>query len=105
MGVLLKTLGKCSGFRAKPAHISGHLPPAPEGYVTRIVHTFAGASPRCLPMTCFSALAVRYGPQYLVEAFGLSLPQAARYGKLEEYLLEEEVKQQREECLEMSRHL
>lgn len=56
-------------------------------------------------MTCLSALAARYGPQYLVEVFGLSLPQAARYGKLEEYLLEEEVKQQREEFLEMSRHL
>src|SRR5258708_5904842 len=24
--VLLKTLGKCAGFRAKCAHISGHLP-------------------------------------------------------------------------------
>src|SRR5262249_48836702 len=30
-GVLLRIGGNCSSFRAKPAHISGHLPP-PTGY-------------------------------------------------------------------------
>jgi hypothetical protein len=32
----------------------------------------------------------------LIDAFGLSLTQASRYGKFEEYLLEEEIRSQRE---------
>lgn len=50
-------------------------------------------------------MSAQYGPQYLVEAFGLSLTQASRYGNMQEFLLEEEVKQQREEFSELSRQL
>lgn len=32
----------------------------------------------------------------LIEAFGLSRTQASRYGRFEEYLLEEEIKSQRD---------
>ncbi len=73
--------------------------------LARKVQSFAHSSPQLLRITCFMAVTERYGPQYLVEAFGLSLTQSARYGKLEEYLLEEEVKQQREEFLELSHQL
>ncbi|WP_217993767.1 hypothetical protein [Bacillus toyonensis] len=34
-------------------------------------------------------------PQLLVEGFGLSLTQASKYGKMEDYLLEEQIKEQR----------
>jgi hypothetical protein len=71
----------------------------------RKVSKFAKHSPQHLRMTCFTALAEQYGPQYLVEACGLSLTHAARYAKIEEYLLEEEVKQQREAFQEMSHRL
>lgn len=74
-------------------------------YVYRKVQAFAGHPPQRLRITCFTALSARYGPQYLVEAFGLSLTQASRYGNMQEFLLEEEVKQQREEFSELSRQL
>src|SRR6266487_3450221 len=74
-------------------------------YIAEKVRALTGHTPQCLRITCFTALSARYGPQYLVEAFGLSLTQASRYGNLQEFLLEEEVKQQREEFLELSRQL
>ena len=76
--------------------------PMTQEYVSKKVRALTGHTPQCLRITCFTALSARYGPQYLVEAFGLSLTQAARYAKMEEFLLEEEVKQQREAFLEMS---
>ena len=79
--------------------------PVGEGYVRRKVQAFTGQTPQRLRITCFTALSARYGPQYLVEAFGLSLTQASRYGNMQEFLLEEEIKQQREEFLEFSRQL
>ncbi len=74
-------------------------------YICRKVQAFSGQTPTRLRITCLAALSARYGPQYLVEAFGLSLTQASRYGKMQEFLLEEEVKQQREAFLELSRRL
>ncbi len=71
----------------------------------RKVRGFTKCTPQRLRMTCFAALAEQYGPQYLVEACGLSLTHAGRYAKIEEYLLEEEVKQQREAFQEMSHQL
>jgi hypothetical protein len=68
---------------------------------TRVKHHLS----RFLRITCFAALSARYGPQYLIEAFGLSLTQASRYGNMQAFLLEEEVKQQQEEFLEVSRQL
>ncbi len=79
--------------------------PLGNGYVRHKVQAFAGQTPKRLRITCFTALSARYGPQYLVEAFGLSLTQASRYGNMQEILLEEEVKQQREEFLELARQL
>ena len=79
--------------------------PVSEYYVTRKVPAFAKYTPRCLRINCFTALSALYGPQYLIYAFGLSISGAGRYGKMEEYLLEEEVKQQRAEFTELSRQL
>ena len=79
--------------------------PVGKAYVKYKLLAFTGFTPPRLRITCFAALSARYGSQYLVEAFGLSLPQAARYGNLEKFLLQEEVKQQREEFLELSRQL
>ena len=79
--------------------------PLGKGYVRQKVLAFAGHTPQRLRITCFITLCARYGPQYLVEAFGLSLTQASRYGNIQEFLLEEEVKQQREEFAELSRQL
>jgi integrase len=76
--------------------------PVSNEFVADRVRAFTGHTPRCLRITCFTALSALYGPQYLVEAFGLSLEQAARYVNLKEFLLEEEVKQQREEFLALS---
>lgn len=56
--------------------------PVPQGYVQNKVVPFAGATAQCLRITCMEALSARYGPQYLVEAFGLSISQAGRYGKM-----------------------
>ncbi len=77
----------------------------PSAYVKRKVQAFTDHTPQRLRITCLATLSARYGSQYLVEAFGLSLTQASRYGNMREFLLEEEVKQQREEWLELSRRL
>jgi integrase len=79
--------------------------PVSEKYVSLKVPAFAKYTPGCLRMNCFTALSALYGPQYLIYAFGLSINGASRYGKMEEYLLEEEVKQQLEEFLELSHQL
>lgn len=71
----------------------------------RKILKFAKYTPRRLRTTCFAAFAEQYGPQYLVEVCGLSLTHAARYANIEEYLLEEEVKQQREAFQAMSHQL
>lgn len=74
-------------------------------YITKKVRAFTGYTPQRLRMTCFTVFSAFYGPQYLVEVFGLSVSHAARYGKMEEFLLEEEVRQQRKEFLELARQL
>ena len=73
--------------------------------LTQKVRIFSGHTPSRLKMSCLTALAAQYGPQYLVDAFGVSLTHAARFGKMEEFLLEEEVKQQRDAFLELSHQL
>jgi len=82
-----------------------HDTPLGKASVLLKVRAFTGHTPQRLRITCFTALSARYGPHYLVEAFGLSLTQSSRYGTLKEFLLEEEVKQQREGFLELSRRL
>jgi DNA-directed RNA polymerase specialized sigma24 family protein len=47
-------------------------------------------------MTNFKAWFFRIVYSLLLEGFGLSLTQASRYGKLEDYLIEEQIKSQRD---------
>lgn len=54
-----------------------------------------GFTPKALRITCFFSIASRFGSQLLVEGFGLSLTQASRYGKMKDFLIEEEIKNQR----------
>ncbi|MBD5855679.1 hypothetical protein [Lactococcus lactis] len=49
-----------------------------------------------LQISCFNTIASHFGPQLLVEGFGVSLTQASRYGKLEDYLIDEQIQTQRE---------
>ncbi len=70
--------------------------PMTQEYVAEKVRALTGQTSQCLRITCFAALSSLYGPQLLVEAFGLSLDQASRYADLREFLLEEEVNQQRD---------
>ncbi len=79
--------------------------PLDKSFLRCKVLSFVKYPPQLLRMTCFTALSEQFGPQYLVEACGISLTHAARYGKMEEYLLEEEVMQQRDEFLKLSRQL
>jgi len=79
--------------------------PVRKGFINNYVKELTGHTPKRLRISCFSALSAMYGPQYLIEAFGLSLTQSSRYGKMEEFLVEEEVREQREGFLEYSTKL
>ncbi|MED1904543.1 site-specific integrase, partial [Cytobacillus firmus] len=68
-------------------------------FIARKVKAFCGFTPKSLRITCFNTIASNYGPQLLVEGFGLSLTQASRYGKLEDYLIEEQIKTERDNFL------
>ncbi|MEC0296468.1 site-specific integrase [Peribacillus frigoritolerans] len=65
-------------------------------FINKKIKNFTGYTPKKLRITCFCALSAMYGPQFLIEAFGLSLTQASRYGRIGEYIVEEEVYQQRD---------
>jgi len=84
---------------------SYHDKPVNKGFINSKVKELTGYTPKRLRISCFNALSAMYGPQYLIEAFGLSLTQASRYAKIEEYLVEEEVREQREGFLEYSTKL
>ncbi|QEH69197.1 site-specific integrase [Cellulosilyticum sp. WCF-2] len=68
--------------------------PVSKRYITNAVRSLTGYNPKVLRITCYTVFSSRYGPQLLVECFGLSMTQASRYGKLEEYLIEEELREQ-----------
>ncbi|MGM1006245.1 MAG: site-specific integrase [Bacillota bacterium] len=70
--------------------------PISNPFIARKVKAFCGFTPKSLRITCFSMIASNFGPQILVEGFGLSLTQASRYGKLEDYLLEEQIRSERD---------
>ncbi|MBT2632479.1 site-specific integrase, partial [Bacillus sp. ISL-101] len=70
--------------------------PINTAFIARNVKAFCGFTPKSLRITCFSMIASNFGPQILVEGFGLSLTQASRYGKLEDYLLEEQIRSERD---------
>lgn len=65
-------------------------------FIARKVKELSGFTPKALRITCFNTIASHFGPQLLVEGFGLSLTQASRYGKLEDYLLEEQIRSERD---------
>lgn len=65
-------------------------------FIARKVKAFCGFTPKSLRITCFNMIASNFGPQIFVEGFGLSLTQASRYGKLEDYLIEEQIKSERD---------
>lgn len=60
------------------------------------VRSLTGYTPKQLRITCYHSFSAEFGPLMLIEAFGLSRTQASRYGRFEEYLLEEEIKTQRD---------
>ncbi|MCQ6334972.1 MULTISPECIES: site-specific integrase [Bacillus cereus group] len=64
-------------------------------FVRKKVRKLTNFTPKILRITCFNMIAANFGPQLLVEGFGLSLTQASRYGKLEEHLIEELIEEQR----------
>jgi sulfur transfer complex TusBCD TusB component (DsrH family) len=65
-------------------------------FIAQKVKQLSGFTPKSLRITCFNTIAGHFGPQLLVEGFGVSLTQASRYGKLEDYLIEEQIQSQRE---------
>src|SRR5699024_4742435 len=65
-------------------------------FILRNVNDLSGFTLNSLMITCFILIASNFGPQLLVEGFGISLMQASRYGKLEDYLIEEQIQSGRE---------
>jgi len=65
-------------------------------FIATKVKELTGFTPKSLRITCFNTIASHFGPQLLVEGFGVSLTQASRYGKLEDYLIDEQIQTQRE---------
>ncbi len=70
--------------------------PVSNKFILNKVKNFTGYTPKCLRVSCYNALSALYGPQYLIDSFGLSLTQASRYGNLKDYLIEYEMKEQTE---------
>ncbi|MED1636267.1 site-specific integrase [Bacillus thuringiensis] len=69
--------------------------PVSTRFIRERVKNITDFSPKTLRITCFNIIAANFGPQLLVEGFGLSITQASRYGKLEDYLIEELIEEQR----------
>jgi sulfur transfer complex TusBCD TusB component (DsrH family) len=65
-------------------------------FIAQKFKQLSGFTSKSLRITCFNTIAGHFGPQLLVEGFGVSLTQASRYGKLEDYLIEEQIQSQRE---------
>lgn len=53
--------------------------PINNAFIARKVKAFCGFTPKSLRITCFSMIASNFGPQILVEGFGLSLTQASSF--------------------------
>lgn len=69
--------------------------PVSNKFIREKVKKITHFTPKVLRITCFNMIAAHFGPQLLVEGFGLSLTQASRYGKFEDYLIEELINEQR----------
>ena len=59
--------------------------------ILNLVKKFSGFNPQTLRITCLTAISELYGPQFLREAYGISQTHASRFGKYEDYLLEETI--------------
>ncbi len=70
--------------------------PLGKGTILRKVKELTGYTTKQLRITCYHSFSARFGPLMLIDAFGLSRTQASRYGRFEEYLIEEEIKSQRD---------
>lgn len=60
-------------------------------YISNLVKRFSGFNPQTLRITCLTAMSELYGSQFLREAYGISQTHASRFGKYEDYLLEESI--------------
>jgi len=65
--------------------------------ILKKVKELTGCTSQQLRITCYHSFSARFGPLMLIDAFGLSKTHASRYGRFEEYLLEEEIRSQRED--------
>lgn len=65
--------------------------PIGKTYIASLVKRFSGFNPQTLRITCLTAMSELYGPQFLREAYGISQTHASRFGKYEDYLLEETI--------------
>lgn len=63
--------------------------PILKSFITRLVKSFSGFNSQTLRITCLQSMANLYGPQFLREAYGVSQTHASRFGKYEDYLIEE----------------
>lgn len=65
--------------------------PVSNRFIRQKIKDLTKFTPKALRITCFNVIASNFGLQLLVEGFGVSLTQASRYGKLEDYLIEEQI--------------
>lgn len=60
-------------------------------FIRKKVRSFSGFNPQTLRITCLTAMSNLYGPQFLREAYGISQTHSSRFGKYEDYLLDETI--------------
>lgn len=63
-----------------------------KGFICDRVKEFSGFTPQTLRITCLSAMVTYNSPHFLIQAYGISQTHAGRFGKYEEYLLEQKLK-------------
>jgi len=62
-------------------------------FLCKRIKKFCGFTAQTLRITCLTAMAAYNGPQFLRETYGISQTHAGRFGKYEDYLLEETLKE------------
>jgi site-specific recombinase XerD len=65
--------------------------PIGKEYLCKTVKKYSGYSPKVLRISCLNEMANIFGPQFLREAYGVSNTHAGRFGKYEDYLLDNTV--------------
>lgn len=64
--------------------------------ILRKVKQLTSYIPKQFRITCFQSLSAIFGQLLLIDAFGLSKTQSSRYVRFGEYLVEKEIKEQRD---------